>query len=138
PDTVSNGTLQGALKIPMNFGTSLGSGLFHMNVLNLTKRLGLTPILLLAYIAGTGNALAQSHLYLKGKRDVAANELWKRPPAFRVSANRSHVLVEFARRPTNEELAELRSRARVLNHGPDYGFEISIPDGQRLEGLPLS
>jgi len=122
----------------MNFGTSLGSGLFHMNVLNLTKRLGLTPILLLAYIAGTGNALAQNHLYIKGKRDVATNELWKRPPAFRLSANRSHILIEFARRPTNDELAQLRARARVLSYVPDYGFEISITDGQRLAGLPLS
>ncbi|MGH9611869.1 MAG: matrixin family metalloprotease, partial [Bryobacteraceae bacterium] len=110
-----------------------------MSALNLTKRVAFAAALfLLAYIVGAGNALAQGHLYLKSKRDVAANELWKRPPAFRVSANRSHVLIEFARRPTNEELAELRSRARVLSYVPDYGFEISITDGQRLEGLPLS
>ena len=56
----------------------------------------------------------------------------------RLSAFRSHFLIQFAEPPTENELAVLREAgAKVLSYVPDNGFLVSADDFARLGELPL-
>lgn len=86
-----------------------------------------------------GLAAAQPALRLKGLRHGVATRsssfdiTWKtRTPG------RSHVLVQFAENPSDDQLTALQNRgATVLSYVPDFAFSISASDDRSFDGLGL-
>lgn len=91
-------------------------------------------MMLLAGLAG-----AQPVLRLKGlKRDATRRSRPLARPHKTRTPGRSHLLVQFADNPGDDQLTELANRgAAVLSYIPDFAFSIAAKDDTPLDGLNI-
>src|SRR5579864_2724378 len=92
---------------------------------------------LVAGLLATGSALAQKAVHLKGlNRDLTAPAAALVAPLKTRTPGRSHLIVQFAENPGDDQLNELLNRgAAVLSYVPDQAFSISANDGVSFDGL---
>jgi hypothetical protein len=90
---------------------------------------------LLSGLLIAGLAVAQPSLHLKGlNRHLAESQYVAGQPLKTRILGRSHLLVQFAEYPTEDQLNELRNRgATVLSYVPDNGLSISVNDRVSLD-----
>ncbi len=93
--------------------------------------------LLAGWLLLAGLAVAQPTLHLKGlNRDLARTARAPEPPLRRRTLGRSHMLVQFANNPSDQQLNDLQNLgATVLSYVPDFGLSISINDGVSFDGV---
>jgi hypothetical protein len=95
----------------------------------------------LSYLVATmllaGLALAQPPLRLKAlKRDPARRARTFNAPFKTRTLGRSHLLIQFADGPNNDQLNELADRGvAVLSYVPDLALSVSASDNTRFDGL---
>jgi len=92
-----------------------------------------------ALVLAVGGVAAEQRLYLKTGQEWRRDEIEDLAAAVkRRYPDRRHLLLEFAERPSAEQLREIEQRgARLLGYVPDGGFMVSLPEGVSLEGLGL-
>jgi hypothetical protein len=90
---------------------------------------------LLAGLLVTGLAVAQPVVHLKGlNRSLPGGSAALEAPLKTRTLGRSHVLVQFADAPSDDQVNELENRgAAVLTYVPDYAFSISVNDDVSFE-----
>ncbi len=90
-----------------------------------------------------GLALAQPALHtgvhLKGlKRDFAGTPVAPEAPLRRRTLGRSHLLVQFANNPSDDQVNDLQNLgATVLSYVPDFALSISVNDGVSFDSIGL-
>ena len=92
--------------------------------------------LLMAGLAVAQPGSTPAGLHLKGlNRDLAAPSAATEVRSKTRTLGRSHMLVQFAEYPSDDQLNELRKLgATVLSYVPDNAFSISVNDGVSLDG----
>ncbi|HEX4595237.1 MAG TPA: matrixin family metalloprotease [Bryobacteraceae bacterium] len=85
---------------------------------------------LLAGLLAAGVAGAQPALHLKGlRRDLTVGSAAPDAPLKTRTLGRSHLLVQFASQPGDDQVSELENRgATVLSYVPEHGLSISAND----------
>jgi hypothetical protein len=85
-----------------------------------------------------GLAVAQPTLYLKGlNRDLAGMPA-PEAPLRRRTLGRSHLLVQFANNPSDDQVNDLQNLgATVLSYVPDFALSISVNDGTSFDSIGL-
>lgn len=97
--------------------------------------MGMKPANLLTGLLAAGLAVAQPALHLKGlNRTLLGGSVALDAPLKTRTPGRSHLLVQFANNPGDDQVSELENLgAAVLTYVPDYGLSISVDDGVSLE-----
>jgi hypothetical protein len=97
----------------------------------------LSRLLAVAVIAGV--AFAQPAPHLKGqKRERSVPARLSGNPQKTRAFGRSHMMVQFADNPSDDQLTELRNRgAALLGYVPDFALSISANDDTPFDGLDL-
>ena len=92
---------------------------------------------LVAGLLATGSAFAQKAVHLKGlNRDLTAPAAALVAPLKTRTPGRSHLILQFAENPGDDQLNELLNRgAAVLSYVPDQAFSISADNGVSFDGL---
>src|ERR1700682_3575031 len=99
----------------------------------IVRALSLIAICLL----GTGQLAAQAGLHLK-TNPRRESGIHLDDPSKRRAAGRSHLLIQYADTPTDDQLTVLSDRGvAVLSYIPDFGFAAAADDGTSLEGLDI-
>lgn len=90
-------------------------------------------------ILAAGLASAQPALHLKAQKQTPDTRVRAlHAPLKRRTLGRSHLLVQFANAPGDDQLRELANRgARVLSYVPDFALSISAGDDTNFAGLKL-
>jgi hypothetical protein len=90
-----------------------------------------------AWLMWAGLAVAQPTLHVKGlNRDFARPPATPEAPLRRRTAGRSHLLVQFANAPTDEQVNGLQNLgATVLSYVPEFALSISVNDGASFDGI---
>jgi len=86
-----------------------------------------------------GLAVAQPTLHLKGlNRDLAGTLASPEAPLRRRTLGRSHLLVQFANNPSDEQVNDLQNLgATVLSYVPNFALSISVNDGISFDSIGL-
>ena len=92
---------------------------------------------LVAVMALAASIQAQPALRMKAvKRDGPARIAAADQPQQTRTPGRSHLLVQFADNPTDDQLSGLRDRgATILSYVPDFAVSVSAPDDASFDGL---
>jgi hypothetical protein len=94
--------------------------------------------LLFAAMLLSGMANAQPALRLKGLNSYAAPRTPPATPQRTLTPGRSHMLLQFAAKPSGAQLEKLKNRGiTVLSYVPDFAFSVTVTDGASLEGLDI-
>lgn len=95
--------------------------------------------LLAWWLMAAGLAVAQPSLHLKGlNRDVAGTSGAPEAPLRRRTLGRSHLLVQFANNPSDEQVNDLQNLgATVPSYVPDFALSISVNDGVSFASIGL-
>jgi len=93
--------------------------------------------LLAGWLLLAGLSVAQPTLHLKGlNRDLAGKPGAPEVPLRRRTLGRSHLLVQFAGNPSDQQVNDLQNLgATVLSYVPDFGLSVSVNDGISFAGV---
>ena len=85
-----------------------------------------------------GVAVAQPALRLKGLNRDLGRSAAPEAPLRRRTLGRSHLLVQFANNPSDDQMNHLQNLgATVLSYVPDFALSISVNDGISFDGVGL-
>jgi hypothetical protein len=94
--------------------------------------------LLAGWLMLAGVAVAQPALRLKGLNRDLGRPSAPEAPLRRRTLGRSHLLVQFANNPSDDQMNHLQNLgATVLSYIPDFALSISVNDGISLDGVGL-
>lgn len=93
--------------------------------------------LLAGWLLLAGLSVGQPTLHLKGlNRDLAGKPGAPEVPLRRRTVGRSHMLVQFADNPSDQQVNDLQNLgATVLSDVPDFGLSVSVNDGISFAGV---